>query len=283
MVRINGTGIKLQIMIESKTRVILGENNMKKISYFGVLVVLLGVMPAYAKDKDTQFRAEVLEGLDLVSARLNVDVIPDDAPGELGAEVYQTEGSAYTDGMRVFVPTSMYVRGGGGLNLGFATSKAKYNGNKYESSGSWTTFMGLGWNLSSFVRAEIDFQTTTLEFSDLDMGPAEYQNLTGMLYFDLVRRYVQTGDITYRRVFVPFIGMGAGVGHYLFNGAEGANGFAVSASTASAGFSIMLNDLINLDIMYQYQMMIGQGFGWGINSDSVSSISNITASFRVNF
>ena len=45
----------------------------------------------------------------------------------------------------------------------------------------------------------------------------------------------------------------------------------------------MLNDLIGIDIMYQYQMMIGNGFGWNVRAGGVDNISNVMASFRVNF
>ena len=38
---------------------------------------------------------------------------------------------------------------------------------------------------------------------------ATYRTVGGMLYFDFARRYVQMGDITYRRTFVPFMGLGA--------------------------------------------------------------------------
>ncbi len=45
----------------------------------------------------------------------------------------------------------------------------------------------------------------------------------------------------------------------------------------------MFNDLIGVDIEYQYQMMIGNGFGWDARRGGVDNISNIIASFRVNF
>ena len=104
-----------------------------------------------------------------------------------------------------------------------------------------------------------------------------------MLYFDFARRYVQTGDITRRRHFVPFMGIGAGAGAYKFDGPGGADGFVIAAPRAVVGFNIMLTDLIGVDIMYQYQMMIGNGFGWNVRAGGVDNISNLMASFRVNF
>ncbi len=238
---------------------------------------------ANAAYSDRTFRSEISRGLDIVSAQANVDIVEDAAPGELGLEVYQTTNAVDTRDVKLFIPTSMYVRGGAGLNLGFATDKAKFGGKEYESSGSWTTQIGLGWNLSSYVRTEIDFQTSTFEFSDLKQRQATYQTIGGMLYFDLARRYVQTGDITRRRVFVPFIGLGAGFGHYEFEGTGGADGFVIAAPRAQVGFNIALTDLIGIDIAYQYQMMIGNGFGWDVRAGGVDNVSNVMASFRVNF
>ena len=127
------------------------------------------------------------------------------------------------------------------------------------------------------------FQSTTLKFSDLKNFNANYQTIGGMLYFDLARRYVQHGDITHMRHFVPFMGFGAGFGHYEFEGANGANGFVVAAPRAELGFNVMITDLIGVDIAYQYQMMIGHGFGWNTDGKGVNSMSNVIASFRVNF
>ncbi len=254
---------------------------MKKISYLSFLAALL-ITPAMAEYSNEKFQAEILEGLDLVGVRENIDK-PDLAPGELGLDVYQTANSGYNPDVKLYIPTTMYVRAGGGLNLPFATSKAKVGTEEFSSSGSWTTQIGLGWNLSSYVRTEIDFQESTFNFSDIDNADATYQTIGGMLYFDLARRYIQTGDVTYRRKFVPFMGLGAAAGMYKFNGAGGADGFVVAAPRATIGFNVMLNDLIGIDIMYQYQMMIGNGFGWNTNEKGVNSISNIMASFRVNF
>lgn len=257
---------------------------MKRLSYLFLSFFILNSISAYAytDQENIRFRSEIEEGLDVVSARLNVDM-PDNAPGALGEEVYLQEGSAYNKNISVFVPTSMYVRMGAGLNLGFASDKASFNGEEHESSGSWNTQIGLGWNLSSYVRTEIDFQESTFSFSDLNDMQAEYRTLGGMLYFDFARRYIQSGDITYRRTFVPFMGIGAGVGQYQFNGIGGAEGFVIAAPRAVLGFNIMFNDLIGIDIMYQYQMMIGKGFGWNVRSGGVDNISNIMASIRFNF
>lgn len=254
---------------------------MKKISLIALCAFVIP-MAAFAEYTDAAFQAEVLEGLDLISVRENIDK-PSAAQGALGLDVYQTSDNVENEDMKIFIPASMYVRAGGGINLGFATDKAELGGREYESSGSWTTQIGLGWNLSSFVRGEIDVQESTFNFSDLDNLQASYQTVGGMLYFDFARRYIQTGDITYRRTFVPFMGLGAGFGYYNFDGAGGASGAVIAAPRAALGFNVMLNDMIGIDIMYQYQMMIGNGFGWNVSAGGVDNISNIMASFRVNF
>ena len=255
--------------------------HMKKISCF--VVAMLMAVPAWAQYRDRQFRSEVLRGLDIVGAEKNVDVIADDAPGALGLDVYQKVGVVDNTDMALFIPTTMYVRTGAGFNLPFATDYAGFGGKKYESSGSYTTQIGLGWNLSSYVRTEIDAQMSTFTFSDLKNRQANYQTLGAMLYFDFARRYVQTGDVTRMRHFVPFMGVGAGFGHYEFEGTDGSSGFVIAAPHATLGFNIMLTDLIGIDIAYQYQMLIGNGFGWGVRHGGVDNISNIIASFRVNF
>lgn len=257
---------------------------MKKISCFTVLLATIAMCGnAQAAYDHAKFQAEIIEGLDLIGARDTIDTTPIAAPGELGREVYEIAGAVNPDDIQMFIPTSMYMRMGAGLNLGFATDKAMFDGTEYESSGSYTTQIALGWNLSSYVRTEIDFHTATLKFSDLDARRATYQTLGGMLYFDLARRYVQTGDITRRRTFVPFMGVGAALGVYGFQGAGGADGFVCAAPRAALGFNIMFTDLIGVDVEYQYQMMIGNGFGWGVRAGGVDNISNVMASVRVNF
>lgn len=255
---------------------------MRKLAYFSMFAVCMTPFMANAEYSDKQFRAEVLEGLDIIGARANVDVIPDEAPGAMGLEVYQTADAVSATDVRMFIPTSMYLRAGAGLNLNFATDKATFANHEYKTADSYTTQIGLGWNLSSYVRTELDFQESTFKFSHLDDAQATYQTIGATLYFDLARRYVMTGDITRRRTFVPFIGVGAGIGHYEFEGTNGANGLVIAAPRATIGFNIMFNDLIGVDIAYQYQMMIGDGFGWGVHG-GVDNISNVMASFRVNF
>lgn len=254
---------------------------MKKIYSVAFLTSLLLSGAANAGYDSDRFQSEIRAGLDLISARTTV--VDDPAPGALGREVYEIASAVDMPEIQMYIPTTMYVRMGGGLNLGFATSKARFADDEYESSGSYNTQIGLGWNLSSYVRTEIDFQESTYTFSDLDDMQATSKTIGGMLYFDFARRYVQTGDITRRRTFVPFMGLGAGVGVYEFEGAGGADGVLIAAPRAVLGFNVMFTDLVGIDIAYQYQMMIGNGFGWNTRAGGVDNISNLMATIRMNF
>lgn len=256
---------------------------MKKISYIGLFSVLFSATAACAGYDNEKFQDEIAEGLDLIQARTVLVEEPAIADGELGAEVYKVQGAISDPDSKMFIPTDMYIRMGGGFNLGFATDMAKHNNKEYKASGGYASQIGLGWNLSSYVRTEIDFQNTVLKFSDLDKHQATYNTIGGMLYFDFARRYVNMGDITYRRMFVPFMGIGAAFGAYEFEGSNGANGAVIAAPRATLGLNIAFNEIFGIDIAYQYQMMIGDGFGWDGTHGGVNNISNLMTTFRVNF
>ena len=214
------------------------------------------------------------------------DTIVNVDAGEMGREVFYDEKPVeYDDGeeYRLFIPTSMYMRAGAGMNLGFATKKARVGNETYPSKDSWTMLFGLGWNMSSYVRTELEFQRSIFRFNELADKKAYYNMINGMLYFDLARRYVQDGDITYRRTIVPFMGFGAGIGMYDFSGAGGASGLTVPVPRAELGINFMLTDMIGIDVYYQYQMLVERGFGWNTNKHTVDNISNVMLTFRMNF
>ncbi len=249
------------------------------IAIFGTVITTCTFASPY-NIKD--FKKEVTTGLDVYVAP-DLAKLPDIAYGELGENVYEVQGTADTTNMKMFIPTSKYIRIGAGVNINLATEMADYFGTRHKTTDSYTIQIGLGWNLSSYVRTELDFQTTTLQFQDLNKLHANYNTIGGMLYFDFARRYIQSGDITHHRTFVPFMGIGASIGTYEFQGPSGADGLVIAAPRATFGFNIMFNDLIGIDIAYQYQMMIGNGFGWGTSNGGVNSISNIMATIRANF
>jgi hypothetical protein len=45
----------------------------------------------------------------------------------------------------------------------------------------------------------------------------------------------------------------------------------------------MLTDLVGVDVAYQYQMFIGEGFGWDVRQGGVQNISDVMVSLRMNF
>jgi len=282
---------------------------MKKISCF-LLAVLVAVFAADADAKS--LTSEIRHGLDARSngypARTNnpvriknqlggytIDTVVYQGPiadvdvtgvGEMGREVFYDEKPVeYDDGeeYRLFIPTSMYMRAGAGMNLGFATKKARVGNETYPSKDSWTMLFGLGWNMSSYVRTELEFQRSIFRFNELADKKAYYNMINGMLYFDLARRYVQDGDITYRRTIVPFMGFGAGIGMYDFGGAGGASGLSVPVPRAELGLNFMITDMIGIDIYYQYQLFVERGFGWNTTKHSADSVSNVMLTFRMNF
>lgn len=274
---------------------------MKKVSYF-LLAIVIG---AFCTDVNARsLTGEIRSGLknysghsssrsrshvstQTTSALVYQPLTAENAgPGELGHEVFYDEKPVEYDedeDFRLFIPTSMYMRMGGGMNLGFATKKARVGDEKYPSKDSWNLLVGLGWNMSSYVRTEIEFQRSSFGFRDLAGENAYYNMINGMVYFDLARRYVQNGDVTYRRTIVPFMGFGAGIGMYDFKGGAGASGMTLPIPRAELGVNFMLTDMIGLDIYYQYQMLIEHGFGWNTTRSGVDNISNIMATFRVNF
>jgi hypothetical protein len=272
---------------------------MKKISYFAMACACLAICGgADAAGRNRTFRGEVLNGLDGFRTSGNSGRTVTYSPraidataasyagayGELGQEVmYDVEPADESQEYKIFIPTSMYLRMGGGLNIAATTKKARFNDERHESKNSWNVLLGLGWNMSSYVRTELAFQQSAFKFKDLSGMTADHSTFNGMLYFDFARRYVHSGDVTYRRTFVPFMGIGAGIGGYEFSGKGGSGGFLVVAPRLELGMNFMLSDMIGFDIAYQYQMNMGHGFGWNTSRSGVDNIGNIMATIRMNF
>lgn len=239
---------------------------------------------AIAGKYDSRFRGEIKSGL----SRAPV-VTSDETAVRDYDEYIQTEREVFYDECAqdieydIFTPTTMYVRMGGGINIPPLTTRGRIGNDKYSTRDSWNVSIGAGLNLSSYVRTELVFQQSSFRFNDVPELTADYHTLNGMLYFDMLRRYVNVGDITYRRTFVPFIGFGGGIGWYDFAGTGGAGGMVVPAPRAELGMNIMLNDLIGIDIAYQYQMLIGHGFGWNTTRQNFDNIGNVMLTIRANF
>lgn len=251
---------------------------MKKISFLGLLIALCATNADAAYD-GKKFRDEIARGVDVRVTETVTNTVYEEAPGELGGEVYETKNAVSSD-LSVYVPTTMYIRGGAGMTIGALSDKASAGTENFELKKSWVAHMGLGWNLSSYVRAEADLMIHQFGFEKNDDATASAQEFGGTLYFDFARRYVRSGDITKRRTVVPFMGIGMSAGMYEFEN-NGADGFFV-APRGVLGLNVMLNDLLGIDVYYQYQLFIGDGFGWD-TKNSTASLSNVMVSFRMNF
>ncbi len=190
---------------------------------------------------------EVREGLDVYVGRTTAYVADDRSVGELGGEVYPSLHSHDTRDI-IYVPDDMYIRAGVGSDIEFDDRIVAQ--------------IGFGWNASSYVRLELDGQYHS--FYDADVN--SWQG-GGTLYFDLARRYVRTGDIIRRRSFVPFIGIGAGIGAY--------DSEFFAAPRGVAGVNFMFTDTFGVDLSYQYSIMLGDG--WDKN------MSDVMLSARFNF
>ena len=252
--------------------------------------------------KDAKLLDEVRGGLVMSNAGARMT---DYRGGRLASEVYGVEGVQSgcvevidsDDDYEPFIPTKMYVRMGAGMNIPFATSKAKYGGlpnAAAESDGSWLTQFGVGWNVNPFARVEADVQIHNYRFARAPWSAfdsrAKTQSGGVALYIDMLHRYERHGDVTVRRRFVPFFGIGASAGTIDFEDAGVwpigfANGErnAFIAPRGVLGVSVALSNTWNLDLAYQYELLVSRGFGWETRGSSAASVSDIIASFRINF
>ncbi|MBQ2859321.1 MAG: hypothetical protein IJE82_03080, partial [Alphaproteobacteria bacterium] len=81
---------------------------MKKLSY-----IVIGMFMANAADAAydaKMFQREISSGLDILTAETIYEGIEEPAPGELGQEVYEVAGAVQSDDVKMFIPTTMYVR-----------------------------------------------------------------------------------------------------------------------------------------------------------------------------
>jgi opacity protein-like surface antigen len=110
-------------------------------------------------------------------------------------------------------------------------------------------------------------------------GKAAAQDIGGMIYFDFIRRYERYGDITERRIFVPYAGIGVAGGAYEFIGGD--DGTFV-APRAGIGFNVALGSLWGLDLRYQYSMIISNHFGWE-SGGKARHLNDVILSMRCGF
>ena len=79
------------------------------------------------------------------------------------------------------------------------------------------------------------------------------------------------------------MGIGAGFGTFDYQGYDGKDGLMIATPQVALGINFMLTDLIGIDVMYQYKMLVSNGFGWGAETLDINNISNIMTSIRMNF
>ena len=214
------------------------------------------------------FVAEAKSGLDYVDISSKGYA----ADGELGRTVYTAK---VDDDYDIFIPTDNYVRIGAGANLGFASTM--------DYSWGWGPRFGFGWNWFSFMRFEIGWDHSDMRFED---GNADFDAGRMTLWFDLARRYVMHGDVTYRRRIVPFIGIGGVAGYARFDpdspAIKGA-GDAAYGGHAAFGLSFVFSDTNAIDLMIGYDMLYGRGFGWAADPVKQFGNTNISLSWRSGF
>jgi hypothetical protein len=199
--------------------------------------------------------SEAQMGLDHVAVQ-HQGYAPD---GSLGRAVYTEKVETDLD---IYIPTDNYLRLGAAMNLGAASSTLKIEGKDKSYNFGISEQFGFGWNLSSFIRSEIGWMHNNMQFGDSD---ADMDVVNGTIYFDLRRRHILQGDVTYRRKIVPFIGLGAGTGYASFSQGKtyaGSNAFLWSGYGA-AGVSFVFSDITALDLMIRHEYFTSaHRLGW---------------------
>lgn len=245
---------------------------------------------------DYMFKKEIREGLDIYGT-YNSDnseenyiygkednlsvfdkkekvLIKEEIPeGDLGMEVYTEKNKIDTFSM--YIPTSMYIKGGIGTDLKIITDKSIYFDDieNNEFYYSLQPLIGLGINLSSFVRTEFNLSSNRTYFKNYLY--AYSHNIEADLQFDLVKRYIRTGDVIRRRHFIPFIGGGINIGAYAFEQKE-LYGHFISPEIIG-GFNIVLTNLVSIDITYKHQFYLT------LNTKKIINNGNLSLSLRMSF
>ncbi|MCL2737594.1 MAG: hypothetical protein FWE17_01900 [Alphaproteobacteria bacterium] len=177
------------------------------------------------------------------------------------------------DARKTALPANMYIRMGTGWTAGFISSKDIEHG--------YYVTTGLGWKLSSVLRAEIQYNQNRFYFVDTMTRGTSHAG-AGMMYLDFVKSHRPNGT---RRVIVPFAGIGAGAGHFAIDDkkhAKGGDGI-FAAPRAELGFNVAITDFVGIDFAYRYEFYLADKFGWQGAHANNPSVSNLLASFRFTF
>jgi hypothetical protein len=220
--------------------------------------------------------SEAKMGLDNVAVE-SQGYAPD---GSLGRAVYTAKVEDI--GLDIFVPTDNYLRLGAAMNFGAASSSMKIDGKDARYDIGISELFGFGWNLSSFIRSEIGWTHNNMKFENSD---ADFDMFNGTIYFDIRRRYVLQGDVTYRRKLVPFVGFGAGTGYASFGQGEtypGGDAFVYSGFGA-LGISFVFSDISALDLMIKHEYFSSaHRLGWEGDSKKFGN-TGVSLSLRTGF
>jgi hypothetical protein len=244
---------------------------MKRAALF--FIALLATLPANAKKYDA-FTAEAKKGLDYVAVKYKGD----SADGDLGRTVYTEKVREDYD---IFIPTTNYVRLGVAANIGLVSTSLVLNGEDKKYDFGLAENLGIGWNLYSFIRTEIDWGHSYVRY---DGGSANFDMLRTRIYFDLMRRYVLSGDVYYRRRIVPYIGVGGGAGWADFGNSGNGQGHDSLAygGNAELGISFAFSDTNAIDLAAGYEYLFGSGFGWISPSKNFRN-ATVSLSWRSSF
>lgn len=202
--------------------------------------------------------------------KITKENIPD---GDLGAEVYTEKNKI--DTFAIHIPTSMYIKSGIGTDLKIVSDKTIYfdDLDNNEFYYSIVPVIGLGFNLSSFVRTEINLEANRTYFKNSLYSYSH--EIEANLQFDLIKRYFKTGDVIRRNHFIPFIGGGGSLGAYTFEQKE-LSGYFISPEIIG-GINIVLTNLLSMDIAYKHQFYLT------LNNKKIINNGNLSLSFRMSF
>ena len=259
------------------------------------LISLFAIKTLFASPyNDYMFKKEIKEGLNIynieqksetkqvygsetdssesVTRNEYIETKSKDTPeGELGYEVYNKKNKI--DTLAIYIPTNMYIRGGVATNLNITSNKNIYFDDTNELYYLIIPELGLGLNLSSFVRTEINLSSNRMYFKNSFYAYSHQINTN--LQFDLIKRYFRTGDIIRRNHLIPFIGGGVNFGEYNFEQKD-MNGYFISPE-AIFGINIVLTNLLSFDVTYKHQFYLS------FNENKIINNGNLFLSIRMNF
>jgi len=223
-------------------------------------ILILPLALTIAVPVHANFLSEIATGLDIRMEQVHGTPR---AAGQLGRDVYVHHGNILTDDYRLHIPTTMYIRAGGGFVF-----------DDQNAMDGWTANIAIGLNMNQWFRWEMGYLQNNITLND-DSRITTHQ-IEGAMYFDLIRRWRGTGDIANRRPVVPFIGTGVGAGLYT---GDNINSGMMWNPFVAMGVQFQISDLTGFDVTARY--------GWLMNADfdgrKDPTTFNIIGALRFNF